>query len=297
MRTVVVEGPPGGLSAFVDQCTAVDGHAPFEEHTLLTLDGARQLPHARVEARDDRGLRGCAVLSEGVDGWSVELAVRPDARGTGVGRALLEQVHGHVRSHGGGTLRAWVHGSAAPARALAAVVGARQERRLLVLRRPLDDLPDVAVPPGVRLRPLVLDDDADRDAWLAVSNAAFAGHPENGGWSRADLDWRLQTDWTDPTRFPVAEDEAGPVAGVWTKVPPGSSTGELYVVAVHPRAHGQGLGRVVVARALHDLREAGCSEAELYVDADNAAALRLYAWAGFVPGTEHHCLAVDLLPG
>jgi mycothiol synthase len=286
-------GAVDGLEDFVAACTEQDHHAPFEEHTLLTLDGARQLPHARIATHDGQGLAACAVLSEGVEGWMVELAVRPDARGRGLAGELLDQAVAHVAGHGGGTVQAWVHGSAPAASALARRRGARLGRRLLVLTRPLTgpELPLV----GPATRPLDVRDDADRDAWLALSNAAFEGHPENGGWSRSDLDWRMQSDWTDGRRFPVVGDDVGLLAGVWTKVPPGSRTGELHVVAVHPRAQGRGLGRGVVVQALHDLRRAGCDRAELYVDADNAAGRRLYAWAGFQPGTEHRCLALDVV--
>ena len=135
-----------GLAAFVAACAAADGHGPFEEHTLLSLDGARQLPHARKELRDEAGLLACAVLAEGVAGWSVELAVRPDARGRGIGRQLLDDVLGHVCGHGGGSVRAWVHGPARAAHALADRYGARTVRRLMVLRRGLQDLPADVLP-------------------------------------------------------------------------------------------------------------------------------------------------------
>ncbi len=296
-RAVSHDAPPAGLADFVTACTSHDGHSPFEEHTLLSLDGARQLPHARSEVHEDGVLVACAVLAEGVAGWSVELAVRPDRRGRGLGARVLEDVLGHVASHGGGAVRAWVHGPARAAHALAAHRGARPVRRLLVLRRDLQDLPVDRCHDGVLVRRLDVDDLADRQAWLALSNAAFEGHEDNGGWTLDDLEWRLRTAWTDPARFPVAVDHAGPVAGVWTKVEPGSRLGELYVVAVHPRAQGRRLGRLVVARALRDLVAAGCDQAELYVDADNAAALRLYAWAGFEPGVEHACLELTVPPG
>lgn len=294
VRVVDAGPPPVGLHALVDACTAVDGHAPFEEHTMLTLDGARQVPHARVEARAGGELVGCAVLSEGVDGWTVEAGVSPAHRGRGTGRRLLYAAGDHVRSHGGGAVRAWVHGDLPAADRLAATAGATVERRLLVLERPLHDLPVDRCHDGVLLRTLDTTSAEDRDAWLEVSNAAFVDHPDNGGWTRAELDWRLDAAWTDARRFPVAVDAHGVVAGVWTKVEPGSTTGELYVVAVHPRAQGRGLGRFVVAEALRRLAAAGCDTAELYVDAANTAGLALYRWAGFTPGVEHRCVRVAL---
>ncbi len=275
MQLDVVDGTsplPRDLDDLVSSCTQADAHAPFGEHTMLALHGARQVRHARVEARALGRLTGCGVLSEGLDAWYLELAVAPGARGSGVGSALRDAAVAHVASHGGGLLRGWVH-SAGPG-ATALVRDWTTSRVLHVLDRPLDaPLPPPAVPAGLRLRTLDPLSDADRDAWLVLSNAAFAGHPENGGWTRAELDWRMAAAWTDGARLPVLEDAEGLVAGVWTKVErPGD--GELYVVAVAPRAQGRGLGRVVVDEALRLLHAAGCTRAHLYVDADNAPARR-----------------------
>lgn len=294
--TLGVAASVDGLDELIAACVVADGHAPFEEHTMLTLDGANQLPHSLFTYVEDAGLAGCAVLSEGVAGWAVELAVHPVRRGEGLGRALLAAAVEHVGSHGGGTLRGWVHGGGRAQEALARGLRARTERRLLVLQRSLEDLPVTRCHDGVLVHRLDPSDDADRDAWLELSNAAFLGHPENGGWGRADLDWRMSAPWTDGARFPVASDAFGLAAGVWTKRDPGSADGELYVVAVHPRAQGRGLGRLVVAAAMRDLRDQGCQRSLLYVDADNAPARSLYGWAGYTPGAEHCCLAVDIAP-
>ena len=294
--TLGVAGTAAGLGELIAACVAADAHAPFEEHTMLTLNGANQLAHSMITYVEDAGLSGCAVLSEGVAGWTVEMAVHPVRRGGGRGRALLGAAIEHVRSHGGGTLRAWAHGGGGVQEALARGVSARTERRLLVLERTLDDLPVTPGHDGVLVRCLDPTDDSDRDAWLELSNSAFLGHPDNGGWTRADLDWRMSAPWTDGARFPVVSDAFGLAAGVWTKRDLGSADGELYVVAVHPRAQGRGLGRLVVARALRDLRDQGCRRSLLYVDADNAPARSLYGWAGYTPGAEHCCLAVDVAP-
>lgn len=295
VRAALTDGPaPLGLDELVAACADADEHAPFEEHTLLTLRGVQQLPHALLEVRGGTALLGCAVLSEGLDGWSLEVGVRPDARGRGVGGSLLRAAFEHVAQHGGGTLRSWVHSPSGAALQLARSCGARTERRLLVLRRPLQDLPPVRLLEGMQVRSLQTGDSGERDRWLALSNAAFAGHADNGGWTRADVDWRMDSGWTDARRFPVLVDEVGLAAGVWTKAEPDSKTGELYVVAVHPRVQGRGLGRVVVHRALQELRDARCHRAELYVDAVNASALGLYRSAGFATGTEHHCMVLDV---
>ncbi len=270
-----------GLTVFERSCRVHDLHAPFDEHTWLTLQGQRQVQHARFSVHEGPQLLGCAVLSEGIEGWYLELVVLPTRRGQGIARDLLDAARAHLASHGGGVLRSWVHDVTPAVASLTA--GARLGRQLLILRRHLDgELPAAAI----GTRPLR---DEERDAWLAVSNAAFSGHPENGGWTRADLDWRVDARWTDLARWPVVVAGGRLLAGVWTKVEPGSTEGELYVVAVDPEHHGRGFGKAVVAAALRDLRAHGCTSAVLYVDADNTAALALYRSAGFEQGDVHRC--------
>lgn len=291
---------PGGFDALVRACELADDHGPFGEHTLLTLHGQRQVRHARIAAVEAGGLAGFAVLSEGIESWYVELAVSPDRRRRGVGTALLAACREHVASHGGGLLRGWAHASGAEVDGL--VRDWTVSRSLLVLERePADSPPSapppvMAVPDGMRLRTLDPACGTDRDAWLELSNSAFAGHPENGGWTRDEVDWRMAADWTDGSRFPVVQEGERLVAGVWIKAvdpsPSEAGTGEacapeLYVVAVAPDRQGRGLGRLVVAEALRLLRTYGTTT--LYVDADNVAALALYRRAGFVLHHRDRC--------
>lgn len=275
-----------GLVAFEQACRQHDCHAPFDEHTLLSLQGLRSVPHARLSVRDGGELVACAVLTEALDSWYIEVAVVPSHRRRGLGRALAQAAAAHVASHGGGLLRTWVH-EIGPAVAVLAR-DAQIQRTLLVLRRCLTgSLPDVGVP----TRALRQD---ERDAWLVLSNAAFAGHPENGGWTRRDLDWRVDLPWTALDRWPVVAEGDRLLAGVWTKLEERSSCGELYVVAVDPASQGRGLGKAVVAAALRRLAEAGCRSANLYVDADNTSAVALYRGAGFVDGDVHRCLQLSV---
>jgi len=279
-------GEVPGLGTFERLCWRADNHAPFDDHTLLSLQGLRRVAHARLTIRDGDALAACAVLTEALDSWYVEIAVRPSHRRRGLGRALTEAATEHVASHGGGNLRTWVHELTPAVTALSR--DAHVERTLLVLRRCLDGrLPEAEVP----TRPLR---DDERDAWLELSNAAFAGHPENGGWTRRDLDWRIDQPWTALNRWPVVADGDRLLAGVWTKVEEASASGELYVVAVHPDQQGQGLGKAVVAAALRHLAMVGCRSAHLYVDAANTAAVRLYRGTGFLDGDVHRCIQTTI---
>ncbi|NLC97624.1 MAG: GNAT family N-acetyltransferase, partial [Actinomycetales bacterium] len=56
----------------------------------------------------------------------------------------------------------------------------------------------------------------------------------------------------------------------------------VYVVGVHPSAHGQGLGTALTAHGLSYLADAGVEAIDLYVEADNHAALAVYRNLGFI---------------
>ena len=130
----------------------------------------------------------------------------------------------------------------------------------------------------------------DEEAFLALNAEAFAGHPEQGRMTRADLDQRMAEPWFDPEGFFVAEaraDGAAAAAGDllgfhWTKVHPGEPPhGEVYVVGVSPRAQGLGLGRLLTLTGLHHLAARGLREVVLYVESDNAPAIAVYSRLGF----------------
>jgi mycothiol synthase len=57
--------------------------------------------------------------------------------------------------------------------------------------------------------------------------------------------------------------------------------GEIYITAVDSDYSGIGLGRALTITALNYLKYQGLTEAMLYVDFDNAKALKLYNSLGF----------------
>lgn len=241
-----------------------------------------------VTARTDPGapLLGYAHLLRHGGEWTVEALVGP-AAGDEVRRVLLAAVIGEVGAQGGGRLHYWVHRTGEEADRLAAALGFEPERTLLQMRVPLPlPAPAPAPPTGVTLRPFR--PGADDRAWLEVNNRAFAGHPEQGNWTVADLARRRSEPWFDPAGFLVAEDAAGRLLGsCWTKVhtdtdPP---MGEIYVISVDPAAHGKGLGRLLTAAGLQRLADRQLTVGMLYVDAANTAAVGLYHALGF---TTHH---------
>jgi mycothiol synthase len=180
-------------------------------------------------------------------------------------------------AEGGDGARVWAHGNLEPARAMAAALDLVAARELLQMRRPLADLPQVTVSDGVGLRTYAgPDDDAEL---LRVNNAAFSWHPEQGGWTEADVAERRGESWFDPDGLFVAFDEpSGKLLGFhWTKIH-GPTLGEVYIVGVDPQAQGRGLGATLTLVGLHYLADRLEHDAEvtLYVEADNSAAVKTY---------------------
>ena len=149
---------------------------------------------------------------------SGELVIHPDRRRRGLGQALVGEL---AAAAGGHTLRLWAHGDLPAAAGLARVTGFERFRALWQMRRPLHGPLDRPVlPAGRTLRTFV--PGQDEDEWLSLNGRAFAKHPEQGGWSRHDLELREREPWFDPAGFFIAERD-GLMAGFhWTKVhPPG----------------------------------------------------------------------------
>jgi mycothiol synthase len=250
------------VRALVAASPGAADNPPISEDGMLGLAG----PGRHLLARTGGELTGYARVGadRSAELVSSDLATAQaliDALGTGV----------QLWAHG----RASTAGLAARARGLAAV------RTLLQLRVSLHRLDPLPVPDGIELRPF--SPGTDEDAWLAVNARAFAHHPEQGGWTRQDLDQRIAADWFDPAGFLLAWRGAQLLGFHWTKEhhefqPP---LGEVYVLGVDPDAQGLRLGTVLLNAGLRHLLERGRHTILLYVEADNTAAVHLYEKAGF----------------
>ena len=173
--------------------------------------------------------------------------------------------------------------------AVAGALGLIRHRDLLQLRRLLPvpaDHPIRTAARPVATRPFRAS--SDLAAWVRVNNRAFAAHADQGRETVATLEAHLAEPWFDGPGFLVADDDSRPgeLSGFcWTKVhspsAPDPALGEIYVIGVDPSHRGEGLGPAFVLAGLDHLASVGISVGNLYVDADNKPALRLYDRLGF----------------
>ena len=231
---------------------------------------------AQLTLHDDGRTLGHATVSVGNDSSTISVT-GADAEVT---TALVTATLHTVAADGGGVVHWWVTGATPSDEALAASLGLDPGRRLLQLRRSLP----TGQPVTVSTRPFR--PGVDEAAWVAVNNRAFAGHPEQGGWTVDTLVAREAEPWFDPGGFLLHERDGRLAAFCWTKLhEPDDSTperlGEIYVIGVDPDFQGLGLGGQLTLAGLEAIVARGVETAMLYVDSDNTAAVAMYERLGF----------------
>jgi mycothiol synthase len=274
--------------ALVRRAAEEDGVSPLSEHVLLHLryGGDPRARNVLLWAGDNLAGYGHLDPTDPVEGPAAEMVIDPAFRRHGFGLALGEA----LLAEAGDGMRLWAHGELPAAARLAAAAGFHRVRALWQMRRSLQTRigrPQLAE--GVNIRTFA--PGRDEDAWIALNHRAFARHPEQGAWTREDLDLREREPWFDPEGFFLAERD-GRLAGFhWTKIhggDPGEPAehghepiGEVYVVGVDPGERGSGLGRALTLVGLRYLRSRGLAQVMLYVDETNSAAIGLYESLGF----------------
>jgi mycothiol synthase len=274
--------------ALVQLATDEDGVAPLSEHVMLHLryGGDSQARNLLVLRNGQVAGYGHLDPTDPVEGPSGELVIHPAHRRLGLGLLLLERLAVEAAP---ARLRLWAHGDLPAASHLAAAAGFVRVRALWQMRRSLQarlGRPQVA--PPISVRTFVVG--RDENAWVELNKRAFARHPEQGAWTREDLDLREQEPWFDPDGFFLAERDGRLVGFHWTKVHgqdgeesehAHGALGEVYVVGIDPGERGNGLGRALTLIGLHYLRSRGLFQVMLYVDEANTPAIGLYESLGF----------------
>lgn len=270
--------------------TERDGVPPVAEHVLLHLRHGGDKADFHLIAEDQGEVLGYAHLdlTDQVAGPSAEIVVCPKHRGQGIGNELIKS----VTSYSGTKLRLWSHGDLPGAKNLAEKNGLSHSRTVIQMRRSLTD-PIPEIDREIPIRNFL--PGLDNAAWIAVNNRAFIDHPEQSNWTLRDLEIRTKEEWFDPRGFLIAEIENQLAGFCWTKIHGGHThkhsagepehdhdpIGEIYIMGVDPEFKGRGIGRNVTIAGLKHLRYEGIFSAMLYVDSDNASAIKLYTSLGF----------------
>ncbi len=271
---------------------AHDGFAPLSEQFLLGLRDER-LGHNHLLAIEDGAVAGVAAL----DGQTVELFVDVEHRGRGVGQALVDALPTSPQI--------WAHGNLPAAQALAKRNEMDVVRRLLVMAIEGQDLRAAEDAPATveELEIYTYTESVERfgrehveSEWVRTNNEAFSWHPEQGGWDLERLHRGMEAEWFDPADvlflWDSSNDSHGhPVmAGFhWLKwhAEDTPAFGEVYVVGLGEDYRGRGLGGPLLSAGLQRMAAKGADKVILYVEADNAPAVKAYERLGFGIAEEH----------
>ena len=273
-----------GTNALRDLVAAVGaagGHSPVDAGRLAAAleGGGHGFLAALAWNADHSALLGYVQALRGPSGWDIEQIAAPSGSQPTASalRPLLAAIVHALRAENDAVVRLWAYRADAASDRLAATVGLVPARDIHQMRRPLP----VGEPYELTTRPFVVGQ--DEAAWLRVNNRAFAGHPDQSGWTLADVEAHETEPWFDPVGF-LLHEEDGRLAGFcWTKVHRSATPplGEIYVIGVDPDWHRRGLGRTLVLAGLDHLARQGLTVGMLYVDGTNTPARKLYESMGF----------------
>lgn len=255
------------VTALAHRARLADGVDPLNEDARLSLRGADAASHLLTTV--DGELVG--YLNWNRDFGTGQLVVDPLHRRRGIATRLWAELNP------GPGQGCWAFANLTAAQGFAAAIGLEPLRGLLMMQRPLADIAPAVIPPEIAIREFR---EADIPELLAVNAAAFAHHPEQGALDAAGFAERMAERWFDPAGLLIAADAAGIVGFHWTKATD-AEAGEVYVVAVAPRAQGNGYGKVLLQAGLSHLASKGLTTVSLYVDSTDEIAVRMYEHAGF----------------
>jgi mycothiol synthase len=274
--------------------TSVEEVAAEFSHPSPSFDPARDVSLAEVDGRVVAYARREVVdTTDGHREYRLDGAVDPAWRRRGIGRAVLAESERLARrlaaeeGHASPVLGSWSFDSQAGDLALLRASGFQPARWFFDMVRPdLEDIPEVALPEGIEIRPIV-DASLARRVWDADIEA-FADHWGGFDHSEEHLQRWLDSPTTDISIWVVAFDGDEVAAGVVNGIDEdqnaalGVRRGWLQSVFTRRPWRRRGLATALIARSLAVLKERGQTSAALGVDADNpSGAFGLYEGLGF----------------
>jgi mycothiol synthase len=249
---------------------------------VVERDG-RTIGYVRVEWRD---------LTSGARQFFSFCVLDPAERGQGIGQAMLSWSEDRLAEIAAGVpndrpaqLFSYTYATDLHARALLTKNGWTEVARGYEMIRPnLDDIPDIALPDGLEVRPVV--ESQRRIIWEAAREA-FRDHRDEQEWTEED--WHtFPGDAPDMPLWIIAFDGDDVAGGILNTINEaenayhGRARGSLATVWTGRKWRRRGLAKAMIARSLVRLREGGMTSAYLGVDGANPnQAMNAYASLGF----------------
>jgi ribosomal protein S18 acetylase RimI-like enzyme len=260
---------PDALRAIAD----LEGRTVAADGGRLKLEWATLRGRSGDKAEDflwwdeDQLLGFAGIYAHGGPHAELTGMVDPAARRRGIGAALLGAALAQLREAGHESVLLIVPRSSPGGQALAKKRGGEldhSEHALVLHGEPTAGRND----PAITLRNATADDGPEV---VRIFNSAFDWTPSNAG-------ERLSS----PTSWTVLAERDGRVVGT-LRASLHDDVGSVHGFAVDKPLQGQGIGRDVLRRVCHDLRERGAQQVALEVDVANENALGLYTSLGFEP--------------
>jgi mycothiol synthase len=293
-----------GMVAVLDAVSRVDGvertttveRIREQYRHLVNSDPATDI----LIAESPHGVVGYSRVS-----WHVEAAtnvrvldqfgwVQPDARGRGLGSAMLAWCEARLREilaptpHDGATVfqSFYDDGEVAKERLLAEAGYELAELYANMVRSLDEPIPDIPLPDGLEIRPKTIDD--ARRVWEA-DDVAFRDHVGYAPRTEEDYQGFLTGDYgKDPSLWRVAEDADGIAGMVLNYMDEDENArydrrrGYTESISTQRRWRGKGVAKALIAESMRMFRDMGMTEVALGVHTDNPnGAYRLYEGLGY----------------
>ncbi len=223
----------------------------------------------------------------------------PQWRGKGIGRAVLGYLQAHIRRiavphplEQPKYYQSYADEKELDSTAFLLAAGYQPTRHFYTMLRPdLENIPDLPLPPGYEIRPVL---EEHLPVVLTASAEAFRDHWGYSAAAEPTLAEMMEDPDFDPSLWRVAwqgDQVAGMVLSYITRAENleyQRLRGYTENICVRRPYRKQGLAHSLIAASLHGLRERGMQEAALHVDTENlSGALRLYESLGFLPVLRH----------